>query len=103
MRVCHNACKLQAQCQTALAHPPTCRDYLNYYYYPNYTYGHRRLLAQHTVAAPGRQLLAVDSTCAARDIVIAMGFLAFVAYSVSAVLAGLDIRAGKGLVKPIGE
>jgi hypothetical protein len=32
-----------------------------------------------------------------------MSFLAFAVYAVSCVLAGLDIKAGKGLVKPCGE
>jgi hypothetical protein len=32
-----------------------------------------------------------------------MSFLAFAAYAISCVLAGLDINDGKGLVRPRGE
>jgi hypothetical protein len=47
-------------------------------------------------------LLALPA-CGAWDAATAMFFLASAVYAVSCVLAGMDIKDGKGLVKPRGE
>lgn len=73
-----------------------------YRFNPYAWYGRRLLLAQDLPAAAGRSLLARPE-CGAWDATVAMSFLAFAAYAVSCVLAGLDIKDGKGLVKPRGE
>jgi hypothetical protein len=74
-------------------------------YSPYYWYGGRRLLRSaglSAAAGAGRSLLALPA-CGAWDAATAMSFMAFVVYAVSCVLAGLDIKDGKGLVKPRGE
>lgn len=50
----------------------------------------------------GRSLLALP-VCGAWDAATAMSLLTFAVYAVSCVLAGLDIKDGRGLVKPRGE
>ncbi|WIA28638.1 hypothetical protein OEZ86_011175 [Tetradesmus obliquus] len=79
-----------------------CATFSSYYWFNPYAwYGRRLLLAQDLPAAAGRSLLARPE-CGAWDATVAMSFLAFAAYAVSCVLAGLDIKDGKGLVKPRG-
>ncbi|KAF8073183.1 hypothetical protein HT031_000844 [Scenedesmus sp. PABB004] len=59
----------------------------------------RRLLGEPPAAGSGARHRAA-LLCASWDACITLGFINFIMYALSAVLAGLDIRAGRGLLVP---